>query len=169
MEAIENKMLLYCFVISIYIGCTFSENQNPTKIELVEAQVLCVYWSPSFEARDTLSAINFVVKAEQLYANTQFYFEFPFDGSNKEIKLIKRTILKNEHEVVIGLVLISRDIYELFPDDIFAPGGPCYEKELSNMLGQGKLFIMDKGPDHRGRKIQIGKSSDFHFTIGLKD
>jgi len=156
------------FAFSIFFsGCEISEEVNLRNLEWKESQVLCVYWSPNFEKRDTLPAINFVLTSRAGFTNDpEFFFEFPFKDSIQRIALNVKKVVDTEKEVKIGIALESGNLFPFFEEDFGIEGerGSCHEIDLLQILGQGRLMM------RLGEEIlEVGKSPYFKFFIGLKN
>ncbi|MCB9039428.1 MAG: hypothetical protein H6557_22660 [Lewinellaceae bacterium] len=143
-------------------GCTLTEAADRAVIK--EVQVLCIYWSSSFEMRDTLPAINYKLEFEEpISQNAEFSFSFSLDSNNIILPLKKVLQRKEATKEIIGLSLTSQELFPFFEDNQYVYDGPCYLQQLKKMVNTGEVF------HHEGnKKKMIRKASDFSLVEGLK-
>jgi hypothetical protein len=158
----SNSMQKLTLVIAIVLGfssCTVQKGKQ--NLRWIESQVLCVYWSPDFEKRDTLSAINFTIEAnsEDILKTA----EYSFNVGDRKYALKKATLVDKGQYFLQGLKLECQALFEEFKDDIYIEGGPCYEESLATMVNEGKLFLKVTSNQ------EIPKSDTFSLYKGLKE
>ncbi len=162
MQELNNIKTYIVIALSItfaFTKCTPQKGKD--NLEWIESQTLCVYWSPDFEKRDTLSAINFIVESKSEVILNESEFLFRVDGKGY---LLKKTRLVDKGQYFFqGLKLDCSLLFEDFKDDIYVEDGPCYEEALYSMVNSGRLFIRSSP------NIQIHKSDAFKLHRGLKE
>lgn len=162
MQALNNIKTYIFITLAITFAfekCTRQKGKE--NLEWIESQTLCVYWSPDFEKRDTLSAINFIVESKSKVILNESEFLFLVDG--KDYTLRKTRLIVKGQFFFQGLKLECSQLYEDFKDDIYVEDGPCYEKALVSMVHSGRLFIKSSP------NVEINKSESFKLYQGLKE
>lgn len=153
---IISKLLVIVFLVGI--GCKNSNNIKD--ISWVEVQTLCVYWVHTYEGRDTLPAINFIIKAKRLdnVKDTNVVFTY----NEHTYKLKKTNIVDKNNYKLLGLKLISSDLWDKYDEDRIIGDGSCYRDSLNSMVKKGQIAV-------KGSETVIKKSSDFKLQKGLKE
>ncbi len=157
-----NSMGKHILIIAIVLGfsnCTIQKGKQD--IRWIESQVLCVYWSPDFEKRDTLSAINFIIEANS--EGILKTAEYSFNVGNRKYALKKSKPVDKGQYFLQGLKLECQALFEEFKDDIYIEGATCYEDSLAIMVNEGKLFLKVTSNQ------EIQKSDSFRLYKGLKE
>lgn len=155
-----NQFLL--IISAFLLGCNLPKVEDEALIK--EAQVLCIYWSSSYEMRDTLPAINYKLEfLKPVTLNAEFQLSFSLNSENITLPLKKILHRKATTKEIIGLRLISRDLFPFFEDNQYVPDGPCYVQELKKMVNTGDIFYYEGD-----NKKKLRKALDFTLIEGLK-
>lgn len=158
------------FFLILSISCRLGENH--TKIFLLESITICANPNPNAKSYGKISAARFTLqstKKEDLqndfyFKNNLFYgntFSDSFAVSN--LNLTKSTINFIDNKYQLVLYMECEDVKSFFPARQNPRGDNCYQTELANMIGEGKVYLKKNN-----KMIEVKKSPDFTFYIGAR-
>jgi len=153
------KLILLFALMMAFSNCMSKKGKQT--LSWTESQVLCIYWSPKFEMRDTLSAINFIIESNSDYVLKSA--EYLFHVGQRNYPLKKSSFVNKGKYFLQGLKLECKVLYDEYKDDIYTEGGPCYEDSLTKMVKDGKLFLK------AALSQEIPKNKHFSLYKGLKN
>ncbi len=152
------KKLMFFGMIVFCLSC---ENE---KISWTQSQAICVHWSNYAQANFRTIAIKYDLHCnhQSFLNNSAFYF---IDNKylNDTIPLKMGGISKKKKYFTFSLFLESKMLASHFKKGENILFDDCYQIELANIIGQGNLIMKKKS-----RVMEINKSPDFHFFVGLK-
>jgi len=153
-----NKKLVFFGMIVICLSC---ENG---KISWTQSQAICVHWSNYAQANFRTIAIKYDLHcSHQSFLNNSTFYFIDNKYLNDTIPLKIGGISKKKKNFTFSLFLESKTLAAHFKKGENVLFDDCYQIELANMAGQGSL-IMKKNK----KVIEIKKSPDFHFFVGLR-
>ncbi|MFM8450904.1 MAG: hypothetical protein ACKOAY_12430 [Haliscomenobacter sp.] len=153
-----NKKLMFFGMIVICLSC---KNE---KISWAQSQAICVHWSNYAQSHFRPIAIKYdLYCSHQSFLNNSTFYFIDNKYLNDTIPLKTGGFSKNKNHFTFSLFLESKMLVSHFKKGENVLFDDCYQIELTNMVGQGSL-IMKKNQ----KVIEIQKSPDFHFFVGLR-
>jgi hypothetical protein len=160
------KFIITFFIISSLISCSVQNTQEDATINWISSQVLCVHWSEFAQNNFETQAIAFEITYNDSIdwsKNKLVFYDSYLSGDTLNVNFKKKPIKKNKYYK--WSVFIHSDLLKpLFRKGTSYYNDDCFQIELANIAGDGKLILVN---DFEKRIIK--KSPNFSFTIGLKN
>jgi hypothetical protein len=154
----KSPYIILIFSLCLFIGC---KQERPV---WAESSVMCIHWSKYAKEKLKTSAISFRLSYRSIQDTSNMNFLFSEDNSLRGLVSLKKgKLIRKEDYIEQSLYLESDKLIGLFPKGSNYYNDNCFQIELANILGKGKLILREGE-----KETEIKKTDDFRFQIGPK-